>query len=57
MEVDEDGNEVWKGSDGELRRGEASGPPWERGLEGLRQRSVFTENGLLFLFRILITIK
>lgn len=55
MEVDEDGSEVWKGSDGELRRGEASGPPSERGLEGLRQRSVFTEWALLV--SNLITIK
>lgn len=46
MEVDEDGSKVLRGSDGELRRREASGLPWKRGLGGLRQRSVFKENGL-----------
>lgn len=46
MGVDEDGSEVLRGSDGELRTREASGLPWKRGLGGLRQRSVFKENGL-----------
>lgn len=41
MEVDEDGSEVLRDSDGELRRREASGLPWKKGFRRFKATQRF----------------